>query len=151
MRPVSAAKRVRLESFIDSVTGPIDGDAVRLRQAIHSLLAHAFAHTPAGGHIVVECRTRETFVELVIRDNGVGIAAETLAHLFDPLWQVQRVRAEPGNAAGLGIAVAHRVIELHGGRIFAESQGANRGSLIAVYLPFASGRAALQSRRRGKI
>jgi signal transduction histidine kinase len=140
MRPIAGAKRVRLESFIDTGAGPLDGDPDRLRQVVHNLLAHALASTPAGGNVLVECHGRKDHVELVVRDNGMGIPAETIPHLFDPLWQMHHVRGDVARTAGvwLGLAVVHRVIELHGGRMIAASDGYSMGAVFTVRLPLAT-------------
>jgi signal transduction histidine kinase len=137
MRPIAGAKRVRLESFIDTGAGPLDGDPDRLRQVVHNLLAHALASTPAGGNVLVECHGRRDHAELVVRDNGVGIPAETIPHVFDPLWQMHHVRGDAARTAGvwLGLAVIHRIVELHGGRIVAASDGHSMGAVFTVRLP----------------
>src|SRR5690606_37264497 len=98
VRMVAAAKRVRLESFIDTPAGPLNADVERLRQVVHNLVSHALACTPGGGNVIVECRSRPEFVEIVVRDNGVGIPPETLPHLFDPVWQLHQAREEPSRA-----------------------------------------------------
>ncbi|MEP7246314.1 MAG: ATP-binding protein, partial [Gammaproteobacteria bacterium] len=139
IRAVAAVKRVRLESFIDSAAGPLDGDAERLRQVVQNLLAHALAYTHAGGNIIVECHGRAGYVELVVRDNGMGIAQESLPHLFDPLWQMHHARDDAARTGGiwLGLAVIHRIVELHGGRIIASSEGQSLGAAFTVCLPLA--------------
>jgi signal transduction histidine kinase len=139
IRPLAGAKRVRIESFIDSGAGPLEGDADRLRQVVHNLLAHALACTPAGGNVLIECHGRKDHVELVVRDNGMGIPAETLPHVFDPLWQMHHARADAVRTGGvwLGLAVIHRIIELHGGRIIASSEGHSMGAVFTVRLPIA--------------
>jgi signal transduction histidine kinase len=139
IRALATAKRVRLESFIDSGAGPLDGDSGRLRQVVHNLLAHALASTPAGGNVLVECHGRPDHAELVVRDNGIGIAAETIQHVFDPLWQMHHARADTARTAGvwLGLAVIHRIVELHGGRIVASSEGHSMGAVFTVRLPLA--------------
>jgi signal transduction histidine kinase len=131
---------VRLESFIDSGAGPLNGDADRLRQVIHNLLAHALAMTPAGGNVLIECHGRKEYAELVVRDNGMGISADVLPHVFDPLWQMQHARADTARSGGvwLGLAVIHRIIELHGGRIVVSSEGHSMGAVFTVRLPLAS-------------
>lgn len=146
IRPLAAAKRVRLESFIDSGAGPLEGDARRLRQVVHNLLAHALASTAAGGNVLVECHGRHDHVELVVRDNGMGIAADTLPHVFDPLWQMHHARADVARTAGvwLGLAVIHRIVELHGGRIVASSDGQSMGAVFTVRLPLAVPRPELE-------
>lgn len=137
LRPIASAKRVRLDSFFDAIAGPIQGDEVRLSQVAHSLVSHAIACTGAGGNVFVECRRREESVELLVRDSGIGISPEALPHLFEPLWQIQHARAEPtrNGAIGLGLAVTHRIVELHGGTIRVVSAGRNRGATFIVRFP----------------
>jgi len=140
LRVVAGARRVRLESFVDSGAGPLDADAERLQQVVHNLLAHAIACTAAGGNVIVECHGRADHVELVVRDNGIGIAAESLPHLFDAGWQMRRARTEGVRTGGvwLGLAVVHQIVELHGGRIVASSGGQSMGAVFTVRLPRAA-------------
>ena len=144
VRAIGSARRVRIESFIDSGAGAFEGDAQRMRQVVHNLLSHALACTQPGGNVIVECHGRGGFAEIVVRDNGAGITAETLPHVFDPLWQMHHARADGARNAGmwLGLAVIYRIAELHGGRIFAASDGQGMGSVFTVRLPLASGAAA---------
>ncbi len=137
IRPVASARRVRVESFIDSGASVFEGDAGRMRQVIHNLLAHALACTQAGGNVIVECHGRGEFAEIVVRDNGAGIAPDTLAHLFDAGWQMQHARSDGARSPGvwLGLAVVHRIVELHGGRIYATSDGHGMGAVFTVLLP----------------
>jgi signal transduction histidine kinase len=153
VRTIASAKRVRLESFIDQPAGPLNADPERLRQVVHNLVSHALASTPAGGNVLVECRSRGEYVEVAVRDNGMGIAPETLPHLFDPVWQLHQARAEPIRAAGLGLglAVSHRIVELHGGRIFVVSEGESRGAVFIVRLPVAIAAGALAPTRSAKL
>lgn len=139
LRPVAGARRVRLESFIDTGAGPVDGDEARLRQVVHNLVAHALASTPPNGSVLVECRGRRDHVEVVVRDNGMGIAPDALRNVFDPLWQMHHARTDASRAGGvwLGLAVIHRIVELHGGRIIASSDGHSMGAVFTVRLPLA--------------
>ena len=95
----------------------------------------------AGGEPRLKAATRNLGekVEIRFRDNGMGIAAESLPHLFDAGWQMRRARAEGVRTGGvwLGLAVAHQIVELHGGRIVAASGGASMGAVFTVRLPFA--------------
>jgi signal transduction histidine kinase len=137
IRPVASARRVRVESFVDSSAGVFEGDAARIRQVIHNLLAHSLACTQAGGNVLVECHGRGEFAEIVVRDNGAGIPAETLTRVFDPGWQMQHARSDGARSPGvwLGLAVVHRIVELHGGRLFAHSDGHGMGAAFTVRLP----------------
>jgi signal transduction histidine kinase len=137
IRPVANARRVRVESFVDSAGGVFEGDAARMRQVIHNLLAHALACTQVGGNVLVECHGRGEFAEIIVRDNGAGISADTLAHVFDASWQMQHARSDGARSPGvwLGLAVVHRIVELHGGRLFAHSDGHGMGAVFTVRLP----------------
>ncbi|MEJ0034530.1 MAG: ATP-binding protein [Gammaproteobacteria bacterium] len=137
IRPVSSARRVRLESFIDSGAGMFEGDAARMRQVVHNLLAHALACTQAGGNVLVECHGRGQFAEIIVRDNGAGITVDTLVHVFDASWQMQHARSDGARSPGvwLGLAVIHRIVELHGGRLYAHSDGHGMGAVFTVRLP----------------
>jgi len=148
-RPVANARRVRMESFIDSGAGAFEGDAPRMRQVVHNLIAHALACTQAGGNVLVECHGRGGFAEIVVRDNGSGISPDTLPHVFDPVWQMSHARADGARSAGmwLGLAVASRIVELHGGRIFASSDGHGMGAVFTVRLPLVVAAGALEGRR----
>jgi signal transduction histidine kinase len=88
----------------------------------------------------VECHGRGDFAEIVVRDNGSGISAETLPHIFDPLWQMHHARADGARSAGmwLGLAVIHRIVELHGGRVYATSDGHGMGAVFTVRLPLST-------------
>jgi signal transduction histidine kinase len=118
-----------------------------MRQVVHNLLAHALASTQAGGNVLVECHGHGEFAEIVVRDNGSGISAETLPHVFDPAWQMQHARSDGARSAGmwLGLAVVHRIVELHGGRMFAASSGHGLGSVFTVRMPLQVAAAALPS------
>lgn len=137
LRPVAVVKRIRFESYIDSSSGPIDGDPLRIRQVVHSLVSHALGCTQSTGNVIIEYKGRGGFVEIIVRDNGAGIPAESLPHVFDALWQVQRSRGDASRVGGIGVglAVTHRIVELHGGRIFVSSDGEGRGTVFTVRLP----------------
>jgi signal transduction histidine kinase len=137
LRPIAVARRVRLESYIDAACGQLQGDAQRIRQIVHNLVSHALSCTQTTGNVIIECKGRGAFVEIIVRDNGAGISAEALPHVFDAHWQMQHARGESSRASALslGLAVTHRIVELHGGRIFVSSDGEGRGTVFTVRLP----------------
>jgi signal transduction histidine kinase len=148
LRPIATARRIRLESFIDLSAAAIEGDGARVRQIAHHLISHALSSTPATGNVIVECRGRAGFVEMIVRHNGAGISEEALPHVFDARWQLEHARSgKTGGALNLGLAVTHRIVELHGGRIFVTSDGEGRGAVFTVRLPMVSTPASTAPRK----
>jgi len=136
-RPAALAKNLTVETALETGAGTVNGDSERLQQVVWNLLSNAIRFTPPGGWIQLRYARRGEHVELLVRDSGQGIALEELPHLFERYWQgVSRERRSQG--LGLGLAIAHRIIELHGGSIAAASEGEGRGATFAVTLPLHS-------------
>jgi len=115
----------------------VDGDQDRLKQVLWNLLANAIKFTPEGGRVDVRIERGASEVEVVVSDNGCGMPPELVPHVFDRFRQGER---QPGTATaglGLGLAIAHHIVELHGGTIHAASDGVARGSTFRVKLPLA--------------
>jgi signal transduction histidine kinase len=112
----------------------VHADPARLAQVIANLLANACRYTQRGGHIALECDAGPREVRLRVRDDGVGIAPEMLDRIFDPFVQ-ERERDDSQGGLGLGLSLARRLVEMHGGRIAAESTGRGAGSMFEVVLP----------------
>ena len=131
----------------DSISAEID--APRMRQAFANLLDNAIKYTPAGGHVSIDVRSRESDVEITFRDSGPGISGKDLPRIWERLYRADQSRNAPG--LGLGLSLVKAIIEAHGGRIEVQSR-AGEGSEFRVYLPAAAGRAVspeplLESRR----
>jgi signal transduction histidine kinase len=109
------------------------GDSVRLKQVFSNLLRNAAAYTPYGGHVRLTVDGDDRQVRVRVRDNGVGIPADALSRVFE-LFNRGGKRSD-GQSAGIGLAVVHRLIQLHGGTVRAASDGAGRGSEFTVILP----------------
>ncbi|MDB6012964.1 MAG: multi-sensor hybrid histidine kinase [Gammaproteobacteria bacterium] len=133
-RPAALAKNLTVETALESGAGTVNGDLERLQQVVWNLLSNAIRFTPPGGRIQLRYARCGEHVELLVRDSGQGIAPEELPHLFERYWQgVSRERRSQG--LGLGLAIAHRIIELHGGSIAAASEGEGQGATFTVTLP----------------
>lgn len=104
----------------------------RMARVLQNLLANAIRHTPADGTIRVDARRLPAGLEVAVEDTGEGIAPEDLAHVFDPFFRADPARS--GAGAGLGLALAKRIVEALGGRMEAKSEPAG-GSRFAVQLP----------------
>jgi signal transduction histidine kinase len=117
----------------------IRGDTARCRQIFGNLLTNAAKYTPAGGHISVSAQEEASLARVCIADDGVGIAAKALPGLFEIFAQEQRNRALSQGGLGIGLAVVHRLVQLHGGSVLAQSDGEQKGSTFVVRLPLCDG------------
>ena len=114
---------------------PVAGDAVRLTQVFANLLANAAKYTNAGGHIRVTAAHANGRATVSVRDNGIGIPASHLASVFDMFVQVDRSSRRAQGGLGIGLTLVRTLVEMHGGRVHARSDGTGRGSEFLVELP----------------
>jgi CheY-like chemotaxis protein/anti-sigma regulatory factor (Ser/Thr protein kinase) len=136
-RPAALAKNLTVETTLESTAGMIHGDSERLQQVVWNLLSNAIRFTPDSGRIQIRYARRGEHVELLVRDSGQGIAPEALPHVFERYWQGHN-SGRRSQGLGLGLAIAHRIIELHDGEITASSDGEGCGATFTVLLPVVS-------------
>ena len=114
----------------------ITGDQDRLLQVLLNLLSNARQYTPAGGAVQLQAEVRGGEVVISVHDNGVGIPAEHLGHLFTRFYRVDKSRSrQAGGGSGIGLTIARHLVEAHEGRLWAESPGTGQGSTFAFALP----------------
>ncbi len=113
----------------------IVGDPVRLEQILVNLLSNAAKYTDPGGRIDVELQRRGDQAELRVRDSGIGMSEEELDRIFTPFEQADRTIDRSKGGLGIGLTITKRLVELHGGRIAASSEGPGKGSEFVVTLP----------------
>ena len=113
----------------------VDGDCMRLTQAIANVLGNAAKYTDTGGSIVLQVCARARDVEIRVRDTGIGIPAEVLPKIFDLFTQLDQRMERPQSGLGIGLALVRRLVEMHGGSVSAHSEGAGRGSEFVICLP----------------
>jgi PAS domain S-box-containing protein len=114
-------------------------DRHRIAQVLSNLLNNAAKYTPPGGRIAVEAALQGDEVAVSVIDNGIGIGTEVLPHVFDMYVQAHNGHAMAQGGLGVGLNLVRRLVELHGGRVGAESGGAGQGSRFTVWLPLAQG------------
>jgi len=134
-QPVIAERQHRL-----TVTGKFSdvqliADAARLSQVLANLLTNAAKYTPAGGRIDVHASVCAEGVTITVKDSGVGIEADVLPNLFELFRRVDPGGETSSGGLGIGLALARRLVEMHGGRLNASSAGRDRGSEFTVWLP----------------
>jgi signal transduction histidine kinase/ActR/RegA family two-component response regulator len=137
VRPAAAAKKIQLETSLTLSDDRVNGDAERLRQVVWNLLSNAIKFTPKGGHVDVSLTRNETDVaiELRVRDTGIGIAPEFLPHVFERFRQADSSTTRRHGGLGLGLAIVHHLVEVHGGTATAASDGPGKGATFVVRLP----------------
>jgi len=153
-RPQAEAKQQALILEAAGDLSTITADPLRIRQAMYNLLSNAVKFTPAGGSITVtakmvsssefavsssqpETASASEFVEIAVADTGIGIKPEDLPKLFQPFTQLEQALTKQAQGTGLGLALTRRLVELHGGMIWACSEGEGRGASFTIRLPVA--------------
>jgi two-component system OmpR family sensor kinase len=111
------------------------GDPDLLDQAVLNVLKNAFAHTTNGGRITLACSADATNVRLTITDDGPGIPEAELARIFDRFYRATGPRPSDSGGAGLGLAIAQRLVDLHGGTMSAENVTGAPGARFTITLP----------------
>jgi len=134
-QPAAESKGLRLHVKVDE-DGVIEADAVRMRQIIGNLLSNAMKFTPRGGLIEVSSHTAGSSATITVRDTGRGIEPSLLPHIFERFRQA--TSAEAGGL-GLGLTIVKHLVEIHGGEIHAESEGAGKGAVFIVRFPLMTG------------
>jgi two-component system, OmpR family, heavy metal sensor histidine kinase CusS len=111
-----------------------DLDRVLLQRAVANLVENAVAHTPAGGTVTLAAQTNDGLLSIDISDTGAGILPEHLPHVFDRFYRADSARSSRGGHMGLGLAIVHAIVELHGGSINISSER-SRGTHVTLALP----------------
>jgi signal transduction histidine kinase len=115
----------------------VEADSQRLDQVLLNLLDNALRHTPPGGAVTLDLHCHQSEVFVTVSDDGQGIAAADLPHVFDRFYRGDRSRNRTTGGTGLGLAIARQLVEAHGGRIWVDSPppGAARGAEFGLMLP----------------
>lgn len=117
---------------------PIDGDAVRLSQAISNVVENAIKYTPPGGRVELHAERESEQCVVRVRDTGIGISSDALSQIFEMFTQEERPDKTGNSGLGIGLALTRSIIELHGGTIEASSPGFGEGSEFVIRLPLDS-------------
>ena len=135
IRPSADARQVVLETAGVEDGLLLLGDPDRLQQVVWNLLTNAVKFTPPGGRAAVSISRDGEVATLMVRDTGVGIEAAFLANVFDTFRQADASSTRQHGGLGLGLSIARRLVELHGGSITASSPGLGGGATFTVRLP----------------
>jgi len=135
--PAYAEKGVVLERSAGRKTPDVRADADRIGEVLANLLQNALRHTPPGGRVTVAADRSDHGVMLTVTDTGEGLAPEHLERVFERFYRADPARAQAQGGSGIGLTIARAIVEAHGGRLHAESDGPGCGSRFVVSLPAA--------------
>jgi signal transduction histidine kinase/ActR/RegA family two-component response regulator len=137
-RPLLDDKKHHLTVTLPDNAVTLDADPLRLSQVLSNLLANSAKYTNPSGQIQLRCSVASDAVHISVRDNGIGIPAEALPKIFEMFSQVDVTSIRSEGGLGIGLSLVKGLVELHGGKIEARSQGAAQGSEFTVLLPLAT-------------
>ncbi|MGZ5036760.1 MAG: hybrid sensor histidine kinase/response regulator [Usitatibacter sp.] len=134
-RPLIDSRRHRLEIALSPDPLLVHGDMTRLTQVILNVLNNAAKYTPEGGDIRIESGIEDGQVAVRVRDNGAGIPANLIDQVFDMFAQGERTLDRSEGGLGIGLTLARRIVELHGGSIAVASEGVGKGAEFVIRMP----------------
>ncbi len=113
----------------------LEADELKIKEIIYNLLSNAVKFTPENGKIGMRAKRAGTGIEIVVWDNGIGIAAENMGKIFEGFFRVDTPYSQVTEGTGLGLPLSRKLVELHGGELFVEFGGLNHGTLVRFTLP----------------
>lgn len=145
IKPLAEQRQHTLAVDLPDELVRLDGDPTRLEQVVVNVLTNAIKYTPEGGQIWLTLERTPTQAVLRVRDTGVGIPADLLSGVFDLFTQGQRSIDRSEGGLGVGLTIVKQVVEMHGGRVEAQSAGAGQGSEFVLTLPLNTENSVAQS------
>jgi signal transduction histidine kinase len=140
VRNAASKKGIKIECELTASHCGLWGDPPRFQQVLWNLLRNSVKFTPRGGRIITRTSNRVgedglAWLVVEVSDSGIGIVPAALERIFLPFAQEDTAASHPLGGIGLGLTIARAIVEMHGGRIYAQSDGANRGATFVVELP----------------
>ena len=142
LKPTATGREVELVLDVEPGVGPVSGDPGRLRQIVLNLLTNSLKFTSKGGHVELSLRKEGGQAVIRVLDDGSGISPELLPHIFERFRQGASSPARKHGGLGIGLALVHHLVEMHGGTVEAASEGDDRGACFTVRLPLVAPRMA---------
>ncbi|MBW4417936.1 MAG: response regulator [Myxacorys californica WJT36-NPBG1] len=135
VRPSADAKSIQIQTLLDPDASLVSGDANRLQQVVWNLLSNAIKFTPPSGRIEVWLELVGEWVQIQVKDTGIGIRADFLPHVFERFRQADSSTTRSQGGLGLGLTIVRHLVELHGGTVRVDSEGTGQGATFSVRLP----------------
>lgn len=138
VRAAAQARKLHINISLDRGVGFVSGDPRRLQQVVWNLLSNAVKFTPEGGAVSVTVRRTGSYAEIEVSDTGIGIARAFIPHVFERFRQGDSSTTRRFGGLGLGLSIVKELVQLHGGRVSASSDGDGQGATVTVRLPLVS-------------
>lgn len=138
MTNMISKKNITLSLEIAKNLPTIEADDLKVKEILYNVLSNAVKFTPEGGKIGIQAKKSDSTIEIVIWDNGVGIAPENMNKIFEGFFRVDTPYSRVTEGTGLGLPLAKKMVELHGGKFSVESAGLNKGTTVRFTLPIVS-------------
>jgi histidine kinase len=130
-------KGVKLYTGLPEKLPDVQVDQERMTQVMLNLLGNALQCTPEGGQVLISAWNNIHHVSITVQDTGIGIPSESLSHIFERFYRVDKSRSRTGGGSGIGLTISRHLVEAHGGQLTAVSPGLNQGSTFTICLPIA--------------
>jgi signal transduction histidine kinase len=130
-------ERYTLRTHLTIASCPITGDRDRLEHVLVNLLDNAVKYMPGGGDILVTLEPADGGALVTVQDQGIGLPPGTAESIFEPFGRAPNAAERHLPGMGLGLSICRSIVERHGGRIWAASEGEDRGTTLSVWLPTA--------------
>jgi len=131
-------KKLEMSLEIAEDLPSIEADELKVKQILYNLISNAVKFTPEGGKIGLRAKKADSGVEIVVWDTGVGVAPENMEKIFEGFFRVNAPYSQVTEGTGLGLPLSRKLVELHGGKLFLESEGLNKGVAVRFVLPVIS-------------
>jgi PAS domain S-box-containing protein len=138
LQPAADARGVTLLASVDPAVGELTADAVRLQQVLWNLVHNAIKFSDEGGRVEIYAQRDGEVLQLVVKDNGRGIAPDFLPHVFERFRQQDASTTRSAYGLGLGLSITRHLVELHGGTMTAQSAGPKQGATFIARIPISS-------------
>ena len=143
LKGLASKKHLALKTVILTDVKNIEADRVKFKQILYNLLSNAIKFTPENGHITLEAAVVDDMLQVSVSDTGIGMKSEDQAKVFKEFWQADSSFARKYEGTGLGLALTKKIVEMHGGKIWFESEY-GKGSIFYFALPLTAPVRAMQ-------
>jgi histidine kinase len=128
-------KGIQLHTDLPNNLPQVKVDPARMTQVMLNLLGNALQYTSSGGEVVVTVQVEPQQLVIAIKDSGIGLSSQSLLHIFERFYRVDKSRSRTGGGSGIGLTISKHIVEAHNGRLAATSPGINQGSTFTITLP----------------